>query len=424
MSSRKRLQWVFITLLVCTGLSFSTGCAKVFKHSSIEEVGFLSRAKTQNQGPLTVSVVALSGAESRKLFGLPLANQGIQPVWLKIENHGKEPFWLMPISVDPDYFSPSEVAYKNRGAYGKQDRAAIDKLFNDEQISVFISPGETTTGFIFTNRDFGAKAVDVDLWAEKDFRRFSFVVPVPGLKTDFQSVDFDHLYPKDQEQNLSLDQLRKKLGEYTCCTADKKGVEKGDPVNLIIVAEDEELMNAFIRRGWKQTEVKYKGSIWKTIKSFLFKSSYDHSPISPLYLEGRPQDLAMQKPRKSIHQRNHLRLWITPLRVENKPVWIGQISRDIGIRFTTKSAFFITHKIDPDVDEARDYLMQDLIASGSVYRMGYVKGVGEVSEDQPRKTLMDDHYFTDGLRLVLFLSGKPTSILEIDDLNWDYSRNR
>ena len=34
-----------------------------------------------------------------------------------------------------------------------------------------------------------------------------------------------------------------------------------------------------------------------------------------------------------------------------KPVWIGQISRDIGVRFTFKTWPPVTHKIDPDFDE-------------------------------------------------------------------------
>jgi len=410
---------LFIAVLLLHPL-FNTGCiARVYKPTTIEEVGFEKRAKSETQGPITVSVVALSAAESRKLFGLPLADQGVQPVWIKIENRGKDPYWLMPLGVDPDYYSPSEVAYKNRKYYGNEDRKKMDKLFNEGQIGIYLPPGTTNSGFVYTNLNTGAKAVNVDLWGEKDFRRVSLIVEVPGLKTDFAQVDFDNLYSPDKVENLKLEQLRQKLEGLRCCTANEKGVEKGDPVNLIIVSDDEDLMSAFIRRGWRQTEIKYKGSIWKTIKSFLFKSSYDNSPISPLYLEGRAQDLAMQKPRKSIHQRNHLRLWFTPLRFEGKPVWIGQISRDIGVRFTTKSAFFMTHKIDPDVDEARDYLLQDLISANAVFRVGYVKGVGEVSQDNPRKTLMDDSYFTDGLRLVLFLSDKETPIMNIDYLNWD-----
>ena len=69
---------------------------------------------------------------------------------------------------------------------------------------------------------------------------------------------------------------------------------------------------------------------------------------------GRKQDIALQKARGTIHRRNHLRLWLTPLHFNNKEVWIGQISRDIGVRFTRKSHNFVTHKIDLDVDEVRN----------------------------------------------------------------------
>ena len=40
------------------------------------------------------------------------------------------------------------------------------------------------------------------------------------------------------------------------------------------------------------------------------------------------------------------------MRYHGKPVWVGQISRDIGSRLTIHSPTLTTHKIDPDVDEA------------------------------------------------------------------------
>jgi hypothetical protein len=46
------------------------------------------------------------------------------------------------------------------------------------------------------------------------------------------------------------------------------------------------------------------------------------------------------------------------------PVWVGQISRDIGVHLTTKT--ITTHKIDPGVDGARWYLMQDIFYSQSL----------------------------------------------------------
>ena len=80
-----------------------------------------------------------------------------------------------------------------------------------------------------------------------------------------------------------------------------------------------------------------------------------------MYAFGRPQDIAFQKPRGSIHQRNHLRLWLISLRFQGKEVWIGQISRDIGVKFTTTSKFLATHVIGPDVDEASNNFIQDLL---------------------------------------------------------------
>ena len=73
---------------------------------------------------------------------------------------------------------------------------------------------------------------------------------------------------------------------------------------------------------------------------------YRYSPVSSLYVFGRPQDIAFQKARENIHERNHLRLWMSRVTYQGLPVWIGQISRDIGVRFTTKT--ITTHKIDPE----------------------------------------------------------------------------
>lgn len=67
-----------------------------------------------------------------------------------------------------------------------------------------------------------------------------------------------------------------------------------------------------------------------------------------------------------------------------------------------------THKVDPNVDEARDYIMSDLLESGHVDRVGLVGGVGESTADNPRKNLGNDPYVTDGKRAVLILSKTKT----------------
>ena len=97
---------------------------------------------------------------------------------------------------------------------------------------------------------------------------------------------------------------------------------------------------------------------------------------------------------------------------------MGQISRDIGVRFTWASPILVTHKIDPDVDEARHYLVQDMIASGFLAAIGYAQGAGPDTRENPRRNLTGDPYFTDGLRVVMFISGKPVPANEINLMDW------
>jgi hypothetical protein len=101
---------------------------------------------------------------------------------------------------------------------------------------------------------------------------------------------------------------------------------------------------------------------------------------------------------------------------QGTPVWIGQISRDIGVRFTRKT--ITTHKIDPQVDETREYLLENLAYAQSIKAVGYARGVGEVPQDSPRGNLTGDPWFTDGLRLVLWLSSEPTTFDRIETLDW------
>jgi hypothetical protein len=140
----------------------------------------------------------------------------------------------------------------------------------------------------------------------------------------------------------------------------------------------------------------------------LLGSQYRYSPVSPLYLFGRSQDVALQRSRRSINERLHLRLWMTPLRFRKQPVWVGQISRDIGVRFTLKTWNLTTHRIDPDVDESRDYVVEDLLEAERVYAAGYIDGVGESTGKPPRRNLTGDPYFTDGNRAVVLLSATRT----------------
>ena len=90
-------------------------------------------------------------------------------------------------------------------------------------------------------------------------------------------------------------------------------------------------------------------------------------------------------------------------------MWIGQVSRDIGVRFTLKTWNLTTHKIDADVDDARDYVLDYLMEGGRVARVGYAAGFWTRSQDGAAAQSNRRPYFTDGLRAVAIFSETRTN---------------
>lgn len=406
------------------------------------ELPFITRAEVQGDDELTVSVSVLDDWESDRFFGVPLARRGIQPVWLRITNHGKQSYRLDLVSLDPNYFSPLEAAFVNHFAIGKRlvgfgllawlflpllflvpfkylgARAAnrrMNAYFQQHGVGWgLIRPGSELSGFAFTSLDEGRKEVSVRFIGNDPVKEFFFSIPVPGLRVDHGTKRFEELYRVEETVECDETLLRKQIEALPRSTTNKRGTLEGDPLNVIIIGDSPMILNGFGAR-WDETETISLGSCWRTLKAFLFGVRYRYSPVSSLYVAGRSQDFALQKARQTINERLHLRLWITPLRFEGKPVWVGQVSRDIGVRFTPKTWNLTTHKIDPDVDDARDNMLGDLMKISRVSRLAYVAGVESATRTAPRRNLTGDPYFTDGLRAVaIFSEARITSSF----LNW------
>lgn len=297
----------------------------------------------------------------------------------------------------------------------------MERYFFANGAKLSIAPGEVRSGFVFTHPDEGTKSFNVDIFGDDDSWHYTFFIPVPGLKIDHYYVDFAAMYSVDEVAHVDTGALIAALEALPCCVKDKKGENDGDPLNIAVVGDPKDVYYAFIRAGWDETEAVGASSGLKTAISFISGGEYRYSPVSSLYVYGRPQDIALQKARDNIHERNHLRLWMSPMKFEGKAVWIGQISRDIGVRFTSKT--ITTHKIDPDVDETREYLLENLAYHQALQRFGYVAGTVPAPIDTPRQNLTGDPYFTDGLRVVLWVSSDQISLDEIDMVDWKHPRN-
>ncbi|MEJ2534578.1 MAG: LssY C-terminal domain-containing protein, partial [Gammaproteobacteria bacterium] len=374
---------------------------------------YRERIQVQERAGVRVSAAVPSAKETKALFGKDLYDRDIQPVWLSIENRRDSVVTFLPVGLDPQYFSPLEVANLDVSRSAPAE-SLVDRFFVDQTMDLLVDPGETITGFVFSKLDEGTKAFNVDIRSAERFDTFTFFIPVPGLDIDHYAVDWANLYPEDDWIELEGKALAEQIERFSCCVTDKNGENTGDPLNLVLIGTPLDIYTAFIRAGWDETETVTRASAWKTVKSFVSGGEYRYSPVSSLYVFDRPQDVAFQWARDNIHERNHLRLWMSNVTWRGLPVWIGQISRDIGVRFTKKT--ITTHKIDPDVDETREYLLENLAYAQSLKAFGYVGGVGEVPRDAPRGNLTGDPWFTDGYRLVLWVTSEPSDVDEIEFL--------
>jgi len=393
-----------------------------YHHGRLEDLSLADRAVTQRDGEVEVTAAVLSPRESRALFGTDLARSGIQPVWIEVRNGEEVPYWLLAAGLDADYFSAREAANVRHSLFARSANRQMDEFFDQVQFRSPVLPGTRGAGFVFSNLDEGTKPVAIDLVAPRHggVKSFTYFLRVPGLKTDSSRLDFARLYPPGSILRLETEvELRATLERLPGWTANAKGTARGDPLNLVLIGKQDDLFPAFLRRGWHPTEVVHLGSSWRTLKSFLLGSRYRHSPVSPLYALGRFQDVAGQKARQSIHQRNHIRLWLAPMEYRGRPVWLGQISRDIGVRWTLKTWNLTTHKIDPDVDEARLGLIQDMLYSEALVKFGFVKGLDPAPSTRPHRNLTGDPYFTDGLRAVLLFERRPVALGETEVFEWE-----
>jgi LssY C-terminus len=418
---------IITMLLVAATLA---GCATkpTFSDSSAAPDGHviplhLGRVQTQTQDGVAVQLVIPTDEQVAGHFGVPLAQYGIQPIWLRIDNASSASYWLLPISIDPDYFTADEAALLATEKMNSEDDARVTEVFRQSALPFFLQAGSVHEGYVYASHQRGGRFVDLRATAQgHGLIRMRFAVMLPTEGFDYESSTLRRLYELvDSFPDLTLEQARIRIRELPCCTARADGSGEGDPINLALVGSGEDVISALTAGGWTFTEAITADSVRRMIGAAIADEAYLNAPVSALYLFGRKQDVALQRGRAKIAQRNHMRLWLAPFRCEGQPVWVGQVSRDIGVKATSKSPTLTTHIIDPNVDESREYVLHSLFHHEAVRWFAFVRGVGAATRDHPRHNLTDDPFFTDGNRLAVGVSRVPVSPPDAVNLGWNDS---
>lgn len=179
----------------------------------------------------------------------------------------------------------------------------------------------------------------------------------------------------------------------------------GDPVNLAVRGDADQLHTAMAAAGWAKADPVTVYTSWRIIASTLGRRSYPNAPVSPLVLFGRRHDFCYeQEVAGSPSKRHHVRFWRCP------PGWLlpggfavdwlaaGTFDRSVGLSLFT---FQITHKIEDDVDEERDYV----VAGVSGVPGAAVSVLRDFSTGYHARNGGGDRIVTDGDLPVLDLTG-------------------
>ncbi|OUL88698.1 LssY C-terminal domain-containing protein, partial [Paraburkholderia hospita] len=356
------------------------GCATWTAPTSIDDAPLRERAVSATRQNARVSVAVLGSDDSKRMFGADINKNNIQPLWIEVENRTSQTLWLLHSGTDPDYFSPLEVAWSMHTLLGGATNASIDSHLNKLGFRNPIPPGGTRTGFLFANPDRQIKLVNIDLFGSRTLIPFSLFLPVPGDAADPRFALTLFQYPETVFTDYhDLASLRAALERMPCCATDEHGTTEADPLNVIVIGTLGDIGAAMVRRSYRRD---MRGN---DLAQWVF---------------GRRPDVVLRKEAQAGAPSTSLRAWLAPIRFNGDAVYLAQVGRPVGGRFTHHDMEGGT--LHEDVDEARNFLIQDMMYSGGLDKLGFVYGVGSSPQAHPRTTLNGTPYYTDGLRAVMF----------------------
>ncbi|MCU1318643.1 MAG: hypothetical protein JWP98_161 [Edaphobacter sp.] len=176
---------------------------------------------------------------------------------------------------------------------------------------------------------------------------------------------------------------------------------QGDMVNFALVGTKEQVDAAYKAAGWVAVDKSVQDAILNGLLKTLNHEAYTEMPMSTLYLFGRPQDMSFARadPLLVAAVRHHLRIWQTDKTLDGKPLWVGSATHDIGFEKDQRNGK-MTHKIDPEIDKEREFLLQSFDAAGLFSGAAYVTPEDPMLKAQ---TATGGSFYSDGRIVVMAL---------------------
>lgn len=375
----------------------ASSCSTWRKPAEFDVSTLRAQAETEIVNGVKLSASVLSASESKRMFGANINRDGVQPVWIEIDNTTNQPLWLLRSGTDPDLFSPLEVAWSLHKTFDRTTNAAIDAHFDLLGFKNPIPPGATRSGILFTNPHRKTRLLSIDVLGQAQLFPFTLFLSVPDDQS-YEASTLERVQKLIAATSVNYQAhtvLRDQLEQAPCCAHNAEGTATGDPINVVLIGAYTDVATALVRRGFRLDVLEFDNA------QRLFQ---------------RPPDIVARKTGQGGGAANWLRIWVAPFSFRDQTVFLVQAGRPNGWRQVVREQENLV--LNPNVDEVRDLLIQDLMYSSSLEKLAFVTGVGATEPGEPRQSLDNTAYHTDGLRAVLFLTTRPLSLSDLEVLDW------
>jgi membrane-associated phospholipid phosphatase len=201
--------------------------------------------------------------------------------------------------------------------------------------------------------------------------------------------------------SVTKDNLTQSLFSSFPRTSENISGEPMEPVDIIIVANPEDMEKILERSGWQMTDPITLKTTGRLFYDSIFNKAYPKAPGIPSFWNREPNNLAFEKPteKNSARERHHVHFWETPFVLnDGRRVWVATAHFDKGINIAS-SLFIPTHVIDPAIDKERDKITQDLSDMGIVESLEQF----QIVEPTLGTNQGGNQFFTDGKADVIYL---------------------
>ena len=133
-----------------------------------------------------------------------------------------------------------------------------------------------------------------------------------------------------------------------------------DLINVLFIGSREQLETAFAAAGWTQPQPANLRSNIRRIRAVAEGHGDVAAPMSDLLVQDVKADMSWEKGFNDVSKRHHIRIWKQSTTWDGREIWIGAATRDVDFAYM-RPGWAMTHKIDENVDQERDKVVNDLV---------------------------------------------------------------